>query len=111
MPCPEKYQTIYIQGKEVKIVKTFTYLGSLFDANGGAEKDVNNRVYIAWPKWKETTGVICDRNIPTKLKDKVYKTATKPAMVYGAECWAVRKKEERKLHITEMRMLPWERRD
>ena len=25
--------------------------------------------------------------------------------MYGAECWAVRKKKERKLHTTEMRML------
>ena len=53
--------------------------------------------------------MMCDRNIPTKLKDTVYKTAIKPAMVYGAECWAVRKKEERKLHTTEMRMLRWAR--
>ena len=48
MPCPEREQTIYIQEKEVKTVKTFKYLGSMFDANGGAEKDVNNRVKI-WP--------------------------------------------------------------
>ena len=53
--------------------------------------------------------MMCDRNIPTKLKDKVYKAAIKAAMVCGAECWAVRKKEERKLHTTEMRMLRWER--
>ena len=52
----------------------------------------------------ETTGVICDRNIPTKLKDEVYKAAIKPAMMYGAEWWAVRKKE-RKLQTIEMRML------
>ena len=26
----------------MKTVKTFKYLGSMFDANGGAEKDVNN---------------------------------------------------------------------
>ena len=96
--------TIYIQEKEVKTEKLFKYLGSMFDANGGAEKDVNNRVNIAWSKWRETTGVMCDRNIPTKLKDKVYKTAIKPAMVYGAEYWPVRK-EERKWHTTEMCML------
>ena len=109
MPCPEKDQTIYIQEQEVKTVKTFKYLGSMLNANGGAEKGVNNRVKIAWSKWRETTGVMCDRNIPTKLKDKVYKTAIKPAMVYGAEWRAVRKKEERKLHTTEMRMLRWAR--
>ena len=68
------------------------YLCSLFDANRGADNDVNNRVNIAWSKWREPTGVMCDRNIPTTLKDKVYKTAIKPAMVYGAECWAVRKR-------------------
>ena len=37
---------------------------------------------------------MCDRNIPTKLKDKVYKTAIKLAMVYGAECWAIKGGEE-----------------
>ena len=52
---------------------------------------------------------MCDRNIPTKLKDKVYKTAIKPAMVYGAECWAVRKKDERILHTTEILMMRWAR--
>ena len=34
MPCPEKDHTIYIQEKEVKTVKNFKYLGSVFDANG-----------------------------------------------------------------------------
>ena len=52
--------------------------------------------------------MMCDRNIPTKLKDKVYKTAINPTMVYGAECWEVRKKE-RQLHTTDMRMLRWPR--
>ena len=73
------------------------------------EKDINNRVNIAWPKCRETTGLMCNKNIPTKLKDKVYKTAIKPAMLYGAEFWYVRKKEGTRLHTTEMRMLQWAR--
>ena len=37
----------------------------------------------------------------------VYKTVIKPTMTYGAECWAVRKKDENRLHVAEMRMLRW----
>ena len=45
-------------------------------------------------KWKQLTGVLCDKNVPIKLKDKVYKTVIKPTMTYGAESWAVRKRRE-----------------
>ena len=31
----------------------------------------------------------------------------KPTMKYGAECWAVRKKDKNRLHVAEMRMLRW----
>ena len=44
-----------------------------------------------------------------KLRDKVYKTAIKPVVLYRSECWAVRNKEERKLYTTEMRLLLWAR--
>ena len=50
------------------------YLGSIFDPNGGAESDINNRVKLAWMKLKQLTGVLCDKKVPIKLKDKVYKT-------------------------------------
>ena len=53
--------------------------------------------------------MMCNRNIPTKLKDKVHKTAKKTAIVYGVEYWAARKKE-RGLHTPAMRMLLWARR-
>ena len=36
----------------------------------------------------------------------VYKVI-KPTMTYGGECWAVRKKDENRLHVVEMRMLQW----
>ena len=42
-----------------------------------------------------------------KLKSKLYTTVVRPAMVYGSECWALRKQEEQRLHITKMKMLRW----
>ena len=49
----------------------------------------------------------CDNKVPIKLKDKVYNMVIKPTLTFGAECWAVRKKDEKRLHIAEMRMLRW----
>ena len=55
------------------------------------------------------SGVMCDKKMPIKLKDKIYKTIVKPAMIYGSECWAVKKNDIQKLHTTDMRMLRWAR--
>ena len=52
---------------------------------------------------------MCDRKMPVKLKDKVFKTIIRPAMTYGSECWVVEKKDENKLNSAEMRMLRWAR--
>ena len=61
-------------------------------------------------KWKEVSGVMCDRKMPVALKDIVFKTIIRPAMTYGSECWAVKKKDDSKLNSAEMRMLRWARR-
>ena len=88
---------------------SFKYLRSIFTSGGGSQADVNNRIRIGWMKWKEISGVMCDRKMPVKLKDKVFKTIIRPAMTYGTECWAVKKKDENKLNSAEMRMLRWVR--
>ena len=52
---------------------------------------------------------MCDRKMPVELKDKVFQTIIRPAMTYGSECWAVKKKDENKLNSAGMRMLRWAR--
>ena len=85
-------------------------MGSLFTSEGGTEADVNNMIRIGWMKWKEVSGIVCDRNMSVELNDKVFKTITKPAMTYyGYECWAVKQRDENELNSAEMRMLRWAR--
>ena len=113
MPCRDydnnsrKYDEIQLGDDELNTVTTFKYLGSIFNSNEGADSDINNRVKLAWMKWKQLTGVLCDNKVPIKLKDNVYKTVIKPTMTYGAEYLAVRKKDENRLQVAEMRMLRW----
>ena len=42
-----------------------------------------------------------------KIKGKVYRTVVRPALMYGAETWALKKAQEKKLEVAEMRMLRW----
>ena len=42
-----------------------------------------------------------------RVKGKVYKKVVRPAMMYGAETWAVTKAQEKKLDLAEMSMLRW----
>ena len=38
---------------------------------------------------------------------KVYRTVVRPALMYGAVTWALKKAQEKKLEVAEMRMLRW----
>ena len=48
---------------------------------------------------------VYNKNVPRKLKTKLYMTVIRPVLLYGAECWTVGKKEEQILEKTEMMML------
>ena len=52
---------VKLGGEEIKNVTTFKYLGSVFDAEDGSTTDCKSRVGLAWNKWREVTGVICDK--------------------------------------------------
>ena len=56
-------------------------------------------------KWKDLSGVISDRKMPWELKVKLYRTTIRPVLLYGAECWTMKKKEEQILERTELKML------
>ena len=53
------------------------------------------------------SGVLCDRRVPIKLKSKVHKAVVRPALMYGLEAGPLKKIEEKKLDVTEMKMLRW----
>ncbi|KAL0809484.1 hypothetical protein ABMA28_011031 [Loxostege sticticalis] len=99
--------TISIDKKPLPKVQTFKYLGSVIASDANVEKDIDHRVNTAWMKWRSLSGVLCDPKMPIKIKGKIYKTVVRPAMMYGSECWTIKKAHEQKLHTTEMKMLRW----
>uniref|UniRef100_A0A7I4XRB9 Reverse transcriptase domain-containing protein n=1 Tax=Haemonchus contortus TaxID=6289 RepID=A0A7I4XRB9_HAECO len=58
-------------------------------------------------QWRSMTGVLCDNNIPERLKSKIYRTVIRPVAIYGAECWPATKEVEALLSVMETKMLRW----
>ena len=101
----KKHETVVkkvdTNGRELGQVEYLKYLSSVMEAEGGSWKVVKQRVEVAWMKWRDISGVMCDKRMPRKLKCKIYRTAIRPVLLYGAECKTIRKKEENFLRRTE----------
>ncbi|RZB67484.1 putative leucine-rich repeat receptor-like protein kinase isoform B [Glycine soja] len=82
-------------------------ISDVFGDDGEIEGDVNHRIQAGWMKWRKASGVLCDAKVPIKLKGKFYRTAVRPAILYGTECWTVKSQHENKVGVAEMRMLRW----
>ena len=91
----------------IKKVPAFKYLGTHVSEDGELDVEVNHRIQCGWNSWRRLSGVLCDKKINVRLKGKIYKTAVRPAMLYSSETWAVKKTQERKMEVAEMRMLRW----
>ena len=86
---------------------TFRYLGSMLQRDGDIDKDVSHRIKVGWMKWRQASGVLCDKRVPHKLKCKFYKTVIRPAMLYGAKCWSTKRRHVQQISVAKMCMLRW----
>lgn len=98
---------VYLQGEKLQRVRDFKYLGSFVSSEGGLDKELDHRIQVGWMNWRRVSGVLCDRKVNAKAKGKIFKTVVRPAMIYGSETWPIKKAQERKLDVAEMRMVRW----
>ncbi|KAG2558272.1 hypothetical protein PVAP13_8NG180401 [Panicum virgatum] len=96
-----------LDGQVVVQKDTFRYLGSVLQKDGDIDEDVRHRISASCLKWRQASGILCDKRVPQKLKGKFYRTAIRPAMLYGAECWPTKRRHVQQLSVAEMRMLRW----
>jgi hypothetical protein len=98
---------VRLDGQVVPKKDTFRYLTSMLQKNRDIDEDVSHRIKAGWLKWRQTSGVLCDPRAPLKLKGKFYRSAIRPTMLYGVECWPTKRRHVLQLSVTEMRMLRW----
>jgi hypothetical protein len=78
----------------------------MLQKDGDIDEDVKHRK-AGWMKWRQAFGILCDKRVPQKLKGKFYRTAIRPAMLYGAACWPSKRRHVQQLVVAEMHVLRW----
>ena len=77
---------VSLEGQVVPKKDIFHYLGPMLHRDGDIDADVSHRIKVGWIKWRQAFSILYDKRVPQKLKGKFYRTAIRPAMLYGAEC-------------------------
>nr|ADI61822.1 endonuclease-reverse transcriptase [Bombyx mori] len=106
-PDPGDNSPISIDGQLVNMCDQYKYLGTMMHRSGNLKCNIQHRIAAAWLKWREVSGVTCDRRMPVKLKGMIYKTIIRPVLMYGSETWAATKRNVHTIQVAEMKMLRW----
>jgi hypothetical protein len=40
----------------------------MLQKDGDIDEDVNHRIKAGWMKWRQASGILCDKRVPQKLK-------------------------------------------
>ena len=94
-----------MEDAKVPRVKEFKYLGSTVQESVNCKRKVKKRVQAGWNGWRKISGVICDRRLPARVKEKVYSSVVRLVIVYGLKTVAITKKQVEEMEVAEMKML------
>ena len=88
---------IEIDGDELPTTEEFTYLGSTVRSDGGAGKDIRNRLCKARQAFRALNKIWNSQHIGTRTKIKLYKACVMSTLLYGSECWRMTESDLQKL--------------
>ena len=94
-------------GVVVPRVERFKYLGTIIEDRGDINEDISYRIRAGWQKWKKVSGILCDKETPSRLKGRVYRMVVRLVLLYEVECWSIKKTQVQRLMVAEMRMIWW----
>ena len=74
--------------------------------DGNCEEDIRRRIGLAAGAFGHLTTIWKSKDVTIQTdKVLVYNTLVVPIMLYGAECWSLRKSDEKKILVVEMSWL------
>ncbi|VDO69335.1 unnamed protein product [Schistosoma margrebowiei] len=83
--------SVTIDGEDLEDVKTFTYLGSIIDEQGGSDADVKARIGEARAEYLQLKNTWNSKHLSTNTKVRIFNTNVKTVLLYRAKTWRTTK--------------------
>ena len=93
------------EGRPLKNVARFKYLGSIFSADGSQDFDLCRRIGLATGRCGALRHIFDCKGLPLTLKLKIYVAAVVSIMTYGCEAWNIDEPTRAKLNGANARLL------
>lgn len=98
----QQQDLILNDGKCIKQTKKYKYLGAQITNDGTLDETIKDRNIQGRRSIAMLNGVLWDKGITTKNKQRIYETVVKSIITYSSEVWPLKDKAERTLQATEM---------
>jgi hypothetical protein len=85
-----------VEGTEMEIINSYTFLGSKITRDGYEHKEIKRRLAMGRMAMTKLEKIMKDRDIKKAIKIKIAETTVFPTVAYGSKSWTVRNKEEEK---------------
>ena len=102
-PC----DSITLGGHTLKVVDTFCDLGDTISAGGGCKHGAIARARSAWGKFWELLPLLTNCYINIMTRGNIFNVCVRSVLLYGSECWAMRKEHKARLERNDRAVLRW----
>ena len=82
-----------IDGKTMETVTDFTFLGSKIIADGDCSHEIKRHLLLERKVMTNLDSVLKSRDIALPTKVRLVKAMVFPIVMYGCECWTIKKAE------------------
>ena len=91
-----------IDGEEIEVVKSFTFLGSLIEKEGKCDPEIKRRIAIGKTAMIGLEKIWKDKHVSLDTKKRLVRALIFPTILYGCETWTKTKNMEKKINACEM---------
>ena len=91
-----------INGETVETVSDFIFLGSKITADGDCSHEIKRRLLLGKKVMTNLDSILKSRDITLSTKVHLVKVMVSPVVMYGRECWTIKKVECQRIDAFEL---------